>query len=116
VREDNNTIEVSEIAWGDFTPLESKTSIDILGTLINIKNLGNVGLSFGWNVTGLDPKWTLTCTWASGTYPFPQNDFNVFSITPGSINGYLTFTLSSVDPYHPVEDTGFTVSFYAIAS
>jgi len=114
VREDNLEVEVTSIAWGDFTPLESKNSLTILGTRICIYNTGNVGLILGWNVTGLDARWTLTCT-STGT-PYPENFYNQFSIAPGNYNGYLVFTLSSVDPYHPAEDTGFTVSFYAIAS
>ena len=104
--------EVTEITWGDFTPLQSKTSLSILGTRINIINLGNIGLVFGWNVTDLDPRWTLTCTWGGST-PFPENDYDQFGITPGGVNGYLTFTLTSVDEYHPPEDVSFTVSFYA---
>lgn len=114
VREDDNSVEITNIQWGDFMPLESKDSQTILGTRINIKNLGNINLVFAWNVTGLDTnQWSLTCTW--GGNPYPQNDFNQFYIDPGHVNGYLVFTLTSLDAYAPPGDFGFTINFMAQA-
>jgi len=112
VREDDLT-EVSTITWGDFVPLQSKDSQTLLGTRILIYNIGNVGLVFSWNATGYDrARWSLTCT--SGAEEWEENSETwLWSIASGCSNGYLTFFLESLDPYHPPEDSTFTVSIYA---
>jgi len=112
VREDNPTVEVTFIDWGDFSPLDSKTSQDVLGTRICIKNTGNIGIVVGWNATGLDRvNWAITATWAGNLYP--ENDYNQFSIAPGGINGYMVFTLTLINPYPTPGDYAFNLNFNA---
>jgi hypothetical protein len=109
VREDNPTVEVTSIAWGDFSPLQSKTSLEILGTRIMFKNTGNVGILVGWNCTGLPADWTITAM--SGSMPYPQNDFNQFGIAAGQLNGVLVFTLASTNAVATPGDYSFTLNF-----
>jgi hypothetical protein len=106
--------EVSEIAWGDFSPLGAKNSATILGTRICIYNVGNVGLVFSWNATGLDTvHWSITCMSGAST-PWPENSLVwLFGIAAGNVNGYLTFYLTSLDPFSPPQDTGFSLNLYA---
>ena len=113
VREDNLEVEVTSVTWGDFTPLEAKNTSTILGTRILIKNLGNIGLVFSWNCTDLDTvHWSVTCK--SGSDPWPENsEVWLWGIAPGNANGYLTFYLTSLDPYSPPQDTSFALNFYA---
>jgi hypothetical protein len=112
VREDDLTTEVTSISWGDFLPLQSKDSQTILGTRICIKNLGNVPIVIGWNATGLDrDKYSITATWSGN--PYPENDYNQFRIDPGYYNGYMVFTLTSLDPYSTPGDFNFVLNFNA---
>jgi len=110
IREDDHA-EVTSIAWGDFIPLESKDSLTIIGTRIMVYNTGNIGLVFSWNCTDLDTvHWSITCK--SGAEPWPENSV-IFGVASGNYNGYLTFYLTSLDPYSPPQDTSFDLNFYA---
>lgn len=112
VREDDHA-EVTEIAWGDFQPLDAKNSSTILGTRVMIYNIGNIGLVFSWNCSGLDTvHWSVTCKTSSE--PWPENsEVWLFSIASGNYNGYLTFYLTSLDPYSPPQDGSFSLNLYA---
>jgi hypothetical protein len=105
----NPDIEVTSIAWGDFLPGESKNSSTIVGDVICIKNLANIGLIFCWNYTGLPADWTLTCKSDGNNYP--TNFWNQFGIAANSINGYMVFNLTA--PAGAMGDYGFTINFYS---
>lgn len=116
VRSDDNLVEVTSIDWGDFSPLEGKDSLTVLGYKICILNTGNVGLEFAWNATGLErSQWSITAAWGTSN-PFPENTWNIFSVAPGNVNGFMVFTLTSLDPYAPAQSGSFTIAVAARAT
>jgi len=117
VREDNVSVVISDIAWGNFNPPgESKNSQTILGCRICLKNAGNVPLVVAWNATGLDRSvWSITATWSTSNQ-YPENDYNQFRIDPGYVNGFVTFTLTLINPIAAPGDYSFTINFDAQAA
>jgi len=112
IREDDGN-EILDVVWGSFNPFSivSKTSLEILGTRICIKNVGNMPLVVAWNCSGKPDYLDLTATWSG--YPYLPNDFTQFRIDPGYINGYVIFNLTLNDLTTPSQNFDFNMTFWA---
>jgi hypothetical protein len=102
---------VTSINWGAFYPGDSKNSKDLLGgSTIVIHVTGSKALKFMWTATGLNrTAWDITATWNLSPNDFPEGTY-AFSIAPPGSNGWMAFTLQSIDLTNSVErDDGFTI-------
>lgn len=109
------TTPVTSINFGSVYPGNSSNSHDVLGSYIVLQAQGSIALKFTWTAVGLDrTQWNITCTWnGANNQPFLENSYQ-FSIAPPGTNGWLAFTLTSLNTTNIVEqDVTFSIAITA---